>query len=200
LTDIIEQLKDYKRIVARIQVLSTYSVGMGITVSRLSEDDQLRELHRKLRGLPSYMYLSKHEQELETVAHAYLTRYPTGTQAQLSAVPKRGADPEDEQLLRELRAKIKKVITARGWDWHEDVFDEIIERLTELQELQEQKQRIDTAMQALETYKPDLAKVLRLRYVEGQTQERSAVELGVSVKTARRREKQAISEFVRLVS
>jgi len=59
---------------------------------------------------------------------------------------------------------------------------------------------VDTVLAALEQYKPDLARVLRLRYVEGLTQERSAVELGISVKTERRREKRAISEFVRLVS
>ena len=199
MTDIIEQLKDYKRICARIQVLSTYSVGMGITVSRLSEDDQLRELHRKLRGLPSYMYLSKHEQELETVAHAYLTKYQAGTRAQLAAVPKRGADAEDEKLLRELREKIRKVIQARGWDWPEDVFDEVVERVTELQDLQEQKQRIDTAMEALESYKPDYAKLLRLRYIEGLSAEEVASKFNVVRQTLHRWEQKAINEITKLV-
>lgn len=47
---VIEQLSQYRQKKARIQVLSNYSVGAGITVSRLNEDDQLQELHRKLRG------------------------------------------------------------------------------------------------------------------------------------------------------
>jgi len=190
----IELLSSYRQKQARLQVLSSYSVGAGITISRLNEDDHLQELHRKLRGLPSYMYLSKREQQLETVAHAYLERYPTGTRAQLAAVPTRGADPEDE-----LRAKIQKVIAARGWDVRDDI-DAVLDRLAEYQDLRAEIDRVDTVLAALEQYKPDLAKVLRLRYVEGLTQERSAVELGISIKTERRREKRAISEFVRLVS
>jgi DNA-directed RNA polymerase specialized sigma24 family protein len=195
----IELLSSYRQKQARLQVLSSYSVGAGITISRLNEDDHLQELHRKLRGLPSYMYLSKREQQLETVAHAYLERYPTGTRAQLAAVPTRGADPEDEKLLHELRAKIQKVIAARGWDVRDDI-DAVLDRLAEYQDLRAEIERVDTVLAALERYKPDLARVLRLRYVEGLTQERSAVELGISIKTERRREKRAISEFVRLVS
>ncbi|MEB9892982.1 RNA polymerase subunit sigma-24, partial [Bacillus cereus] len=76
---VIEQLTGYRDIVGRLRVLETYSVGNGITVSRLNEDDHLQELHRKLRGLPSYMYLTAREQRLESIAHAYLTDYPAGT-------------------------------------------------------------------------------------------------------------------------
>jgi DNA-directed RNA polymerase specialized sigma24 family protein len=195
----IELLSQYRQKQARLQVLSSYSVGAGITISRLNEDDHLQELHRRLRGLPSYMYLSKREQQLETVAHAYLERYPAGTRAQLAAVPRGGADEEDERLLRELRVKIQKVIAARGWDVRDDI-DAVLDRLAEYQDLRAEIERVDTVLAALEQYKPDLARVLRLRYVEGLTQERSAVELGISVKTERRREKRAISEFVRLVS
>ena len=195
----IELLSQYRQKQARLQVLSSYSVGAGITISRLNEDDHLQELHRRLRGLPSYMYLSKREQQLETVAHAYLERYPAGTRAQLAAVPREGADEEDEKLLRELRVKIRKVIAARGWDVRDDI-DEVLNRLAEYQDLRAEIDRVDTVLAALEQYKPDLARVLRLRYVEGLTQERSAVELGISIKTERRREKRAISEFVRLVS
>ncbi|MGG1601119.1 RNA polymerase subunit sigma-24, partial [Paenibacillus naphthalenovorans] len=149
----IEQLSQYRQKLARLQVLSTYSVGSGITISRLNQDDQLQELHRRLRGLPSYMYLNKHEQELESVAHAYLTRYPAGTRAQLAAVPTRGADEEDERLLRELRSKIKKVIAARGWEM--DDLDAVLERVAEYQDLKTEIERIDTVLAALEAYKPE---------------------------------------------
>lgn len=74
---VIDQLSEYRQSLARIKVLSSYSVGAGITISRLNEDDHLQELHRKLRGRPSYMYLSKREQKLETAAHTHLTEYPS---------------------------------------------------------------------------------------------------------------------------
>lgn len=181
--DIIELLKNYKRIVARIQVLSTYSVGMGITINRLSEDDQLQELHQRLRGLPSYMYLSKREQELESTAHAYLTKYPAGTRAQLKAIPTSGADPDDEKALAEIRRRIRKVIRARGWEWPEDVFDEVLERIAELQDLQETKDRIDTALKALESYKPDYARLLRLVYIDEMAAEDAAAEMKLGERT-----------------
>lgn len=195
----IELLSRRRQMQARMQVLSTYSVGAGITVSRLNEDDHLQELHRKLRGMPTYMYLSKHEQRLESVAHAYLTRYPVGTRAQLAAVPVSGADPEDDMLLQELRGKIRKVIAARGGDVR-DGFDEVLNRLAEFQDLKAEIERIDMVLEALEKYRPDYAKLLRLRYVDGLTQERVADELEVSTKTVSRREKLAIGEFVRLMS
>jgi len=196
--NIIEQLKNYKRICARIQVLSTYSVGMGITISRLNEDDQLQELHRKLRGLPSYMYLNKHEQELEMTAHAYLTRYPAGTRAQLAAIPKTGANEEDEKKLKEIRKKIRKVIEARGWNWPDDVFDKVIERVTELQDLLEQKKRIDTAMTALESYKPEYAKLLRRVYIDDMPVEDVAEEMGIGERTFWRWKTKAEKEFTKL--
>jgi hypothetical protein len=193
----IEQLSTYRQKQARLQVLSTYSVGAGITVSRLNEDDHLRELHAKLRGLPSYMYLTKREQQLETVAHAYLTRYPAGTRAQLAAVPTRGADPEDEELLRELREKIRRVIAARGWDMRDDI-DEVLDRVAEYQDLKAEIERIDTVLAALEAYKPDYARLLRLRYVEGKQPSEVAAELGIAERTFRSWKEKAEKEFVRL--
>lgn len=195
--EIIEQLSLYRQMQARILVLSTYSVGFGITVSRLNEDDQLQDLHRRLRKLPSYMYLSKHEQRLETTAHAYLTRYPAGARSQLAAVPSRGADAEDEKLLHELRGKIRKVIAARGGDVRDDI-DEVLERLAELQDLQAEVNRIDTVLLALEKYKPEYAKLLRLRYVDGKSASQTAVDLGIVQRTFDRWRPKAIDEYSRL--
>jgi len=193
----IELLSSYRQKQARLQVLSSYSVGAGITVSRLNEDDQLQELHRRLRGLPSYLYLSKREQQLESVAHAYLERYPAGTRAQLAAVPCEGADEEDERLLQELRRKIQKVIAARGWDIRDDI-DEVLDRLAEYQDLKAEIERVDTVLAALENYKPDLARVLRLTYVEGKSWSEAAAEMSISSAAFYRRKREALEKFAEL--
>ncbi|MGM1047616.1 MAG: RNA polymerase subunit sigma-24 [Bacillota bacterium] len=196
---VIEQLSQYRQKKARIQALSTYSVGAGITVSRLNEDDQLQELHRKLRGLPSYMYLSKREQDLENVAHAYLTRYPAGVKSQKQAVPAYVLDPDDTELLQEVRGKIQKVIEARGYDIRDGI-EEIIERLTELQDLQAEVERIDTVMGALEQYKPDYAKLLRLHLIDGVAWDKAIRELSISKDVFYRWRKKALTEYEKLAN
>jgi len=195
----IEQLSQYRQMQARLQVLSTYSIGAGITVSRLNQDDQLQELHRQLRGLPSYMYLNKHEQRLEATAHAYLTRYPAGVKAQLAAVPRSGADPEDEKLLRELRSKIQKVIAARGWDMRDDI-DEVLDRVAEYQDLKAEIERIDNVLNALAAYKPEFAKLLRMHVIDGQSWEAVAEKLNLSKPVFYRWRKKALEEFERLAN
>jgi DNA-directed RNA polymerase specialized sigma24 family protein len=196
---VIEQLSQYRQKKARIQALSTYSVGAGITVSRLNEDDQLQELHRKLRGLPTYMYLSAREQKLENVAHAYMTRYPAGVKAQMQAVPVQVLDPEDTELLQELRRKIQKVIEARGYDIRNGI-EEIMERLTELQDLQAEVNRIDTVLDALEEFKPNYAKLLRMRFVDGVDPGEAAREFNIVRQTFYKWQQKAIEEFCRLAS
>jgi len=193
---VIEQLSGYRQIVARIHLLENYSIGNGITVSRLNQDDQLQDLHRRLRGLPSYMYLSEREQRLETTAHAYMNNYPPGTRAQLAAVPNRCMDPEDEKLLKELRGKIEKVIEARTGS--RDNFDAVIERISELQDLQQQRDRIDQALEALEGYKPNYAKLLRLRYCDGRAWESVARELHLSESGCFKWRVRAIKEYCSL--
>ncbi|REK69328.1 ECF-type sigma factor [Paenibacillus paeoniae] len=194
---VIEQLSRYRQIKARILVLSTYNVGAGITVSRLNQDDQLQDLHRRLRGLPSYMYLTEREQRLETTAHAYLTRYPAGVKSQQRAIPAKGADAEDDKLLQELRYKIQKVIEARGYDVRSDL-DEVLNRVAELQELLDEVNRIDTVLEALEKYKPEYAKLLRLRYVEGKQTFEVASELHIVRQTLYRWEPKAIKAYIKL--
>ncbi|PWV97453.1 hypothetical protein DFQ01_12197 [Paenibacillus cellulosilyticus] len=195
-TTVIEQLSNYKRIIARIKVLENYSVGAGITVSRLNQDDQLMELHRRLRGMPSYMYLSKREQELETAAHAYLDKYPSGIRAQLRAVPAGASDADDDKALRDLRAKIEKVIEARTGS--KDGYEAVVERLSELQDLQAQRDQIDAALEALESYEPDYAKLLRAHYIDGRPWNESARELNVSRDVFYRWRKKAVSEYEKI--
>lgn len=191
----IEQLSNYKRLQARMHLLSNYSVGAGITVSRLNEDDQLQELHRKLRGLPSYMYLSKREQKLETVAHTYLNgKYPSGIQSQQRAVQVVGYDEEDTKLLQELRQKITRVFEARGYDVRDDL-DSVLQRVAELQDVRLELCRIDNKLDALEKIKPDYARLLRHKYVDQYSINKICLVLSVSDRTYRRWYKQAITEF-----
>lgn len=196
----IEQLSSYRQKQARLQVLSTYSVGAGITVSRLNEDDQLQELHAKLRGLPSYMYLSQRELALESIGHAYLGgNYPSGVKSQQKAIPGVVMDEQDTRLLKELKDKIKKVIKARGYEVRDDI-EEILERLAELQDLQEEVNRIEAVLRALEEYKPDYAKLLRLRYVEGASVDETCKQLAVVERTYKRWRQRALTEYKRLIS
>lgn len=191
---VIEQLANYKRIVARIKILEKYPIGNGITVSRLNQDDHLQELHRQLRGMPTYMYLNKREQRLETAAHTYMTKYPSGTKAQLGELTgASGADDEDEKLLLELRRKIEKVIEARTGEVGD--YDAVIERISELQDLEQQKEQIDTALEALATYRPEYAEILRLIYTDGQGIENARTELRVSPRTFLRRKSDAEAEY-----
>ncbi|MBN2980135.1 ECF-type sigma factor [Cohnella algarum] len=190
----IDRLTQYRQKQARLRVLSKYSVGAGITVSRLNEDDHLQELHRKLRRLPSYLYLSSREQRLETTAHAYLTKYPAGTRAQLAAVPNRGADPDDDEELRQIREAIRKVIAARGWDLRDDI-DDVLERVAEFQDLKAEIAHIDSVLEALEAYKPEYATLLRSVYVDGKSAGELRNEMNVSVRTFWRRMSEAEREY-----
>ncbi|TYP71410.1 RNA polymerase subunit sigma-24 [Paenibacillus methanolicus] len=190
----IEQLSSYKAIVARMKILEKYPVGSGIYLSAMSRDDHLRELHGRLRKLPSYMYLSKHEQKLETAAHAYLSHYPAGTKSQLAEVRKaRGADEEDERLLSELRARIETIIEARAGKL--DGFESVIERLGELQELEQRKKQIEWALEVLEEFKPEYGRLLRLQYVEGKTAVAIAMELQIAERTFRRWKQEALTLY-----
>ncbi|MFH5185741.1 ECF-type sigma factor [Paenibacillus sp. TAB 01] len=194
----INQLNEYRQKLARLQVLSTYDVGAGLTVSRLNEDDHLQELHRKLRGLPSYMYLSEREQRLENLAHAYLAKYPAGIRSQLFEISDcQSADDEDELLLNELREKIKRVFAARGYDSRNDI-DAVLNRVAEFQDLQSDLNKIDTKLGALEQYKPEYAKLLRLRYIDGLNAGETANALGIVRRTFERWKPKAIKEYINL--
>lgn len=194
----IEQLGQYRALQARLRVLSSYDIGAGLTVSRLDGDDQLQDLHRRLRKLPSTLYLSAHEQRLETTAHAYLSRYPAGIRAQAEAVGEcRGVDDEDRQLLRQLRAKVSKVMMARGYGERDDI-DAVLDRLAEYQDLQAEIGWLDHMLSELESYKPEYARLLRALYVDGLEPEQAAAKLQVSSRTFRRRRADAEAEYGRL--
>ncbi|MGG4397225.1 DUF1492 domain-containing protein [Paenibacillus thiaminolyticus] len=193
----LDQLLAYKRLLTRIKVLETYPVTGGILLRTIAGDDRLQELHKKLRGLPSYMYLTKHEQRIEQTAHAYLTRYPAGTQAQLNEVRQCvGNDVEDDKLLKELAGKIQKVIDARGGGQVDD-FEGVLERISELQELEAQKKYFESTV---ETLGGKYGRILRLQYIDFQEPMDIADEMGISLPTLYKWRRQALSAYGKLIS
>lgn len=192
-TRVIDQLSRYSDISGRIRVLSTYSVGMGMTISRLNQDDQLQELHKRLRSMPSYMYLSKYEQKLEQVAHANLTRYPAGARAQKHAIPLRGSSPDEDKLLYDLRKKIQKVIDARGCFTSD--LDEVLERMAELQELQDEKQKIDHVLEIMGENHSHLSELMRLYYILGKSWREVIDIMGISKSVFYRWRQAAIEKY-----
>lgn len=194
---VIEQLQSYKRLLGRIRILEKTPIGNGMLLTTICEDDKLQELHRLLRKMPSYMYLTKREQTLESVANAYLTDHPSGTRSQLHAVQQLNVmDEDDQKLLEELQGKIKKVIKARMGTV--DGYEAIIERISELQDLQQQRDQIDRTLEALGIYRPHYVKLLKLRYVEGIPVDEIIKELFISEKTYRRWRLNAIEEYQKM--
>ncbi|MCY9733139.1 ECF-type sigma factor [Paenibacillus alvei] len=194
---VIEQLAGYRDIIGRLRVLETYSVGNGITVSRLNQDDHLQELHAKLRRMPNYMYLSAKEQRLEAAAHAYLPSYPSGTKAQLRAVQDcEPVDEEDGAMLEELQKRIVKVIEARTGK--PEGFEAILEQLAEYQDLKAEKQQIDSVLDVMEEQHSHLARLLRLRFIDGMKVEEAAAELGIVRRTFNRWKSQAFEVYSKL--
>lgn len=197
---VVEQLKGYKRLAGRIAMLEKQPAGMGIAVSRGPEGDRLQALHRKLKEMPSYMYLSPKEQELELTAHAYIENYTTGTLSQLREVRRvSGADEEDQGRLNDLAHRIARVLEARrGTGDSYEGYEGAERRLDEMQALQERKDRIDHVLASLSSYKPDYSQLLRLRFIEGLSVEEVSAQLLIVRKTFSRWKPKAIREYAEL--
>lgn len=195
---VIEQLRNYKTIDGRIKILEKYPIGYGMYLTeQYSEDDKLQALHRQLRGLPSYMYLTKHEQKLESIANAYLTRHPTGIKSQHYTVKQiRAVDDEDRKLIKELAGKIRKVIDTRQGAL--DEFEAALKRVSELQDLQHEKDLIDTVLNTMSEYKPHYRDLLVFRYIEDEPVEIVSRKLNIHRSTFDKWRKAAINEYANL--
>lgn len=194
---VIDQLKNYRRLVGKIETLSRYPIGFGMSILSTNEDDRLQELHHILRGMPSNVYLNKSERELEAVAIAYLTNFPLGTRSQIHEIKNiHAVDEEDDKKLKLLAYKISNVLDARGRDGftHKDY----VKRISELQELHEEKQIIDNTLEVMEGYEPSYAVLLRKQYLEGGKVAEVALDLGISRKTYDRRRYRALMEYAHL--
>lgn len=194
---VIDQLKGYKGMMARIKILEKHPIGNGMFLESNNEDDKLQDLHKKLKGLPSYMYLNDHEQSIEEVANAYMTEFPLGTRSQLNEVRgKRTVDPEDEKKLKQLKRKIEKVIDTRRGDV--EGFKGVVQRLSEMQDLENTIQIIDDILGVMGEYKPHYTQLLKERFIE----EKSVVEvtaiLNVSKATFDRWKQKSVEEYIKL--
>lgn len=194
---VITQLSSYQDIVGRIRVLQTYSVGNGITVSRLNEDDQLQGLHRKLRGMPKYMYLTAREQKLEQIVNTYLFHHPAGTRAQRKAVQEcRPMNEEDEKALQEVVRKISKVVEARTG--RRDDLAEVLARVAEFQDLQAEKAQIDKVLEVMGDHYPHHVNLLRLHYIEKKSWKEVTMEMCISKSVFYRWRPIAIEKYAHL--
>lgn len=89
------------------------------------------------------------------------------------------------------------MIAARGYDVREGI-DEIIERLTELQDLQAEVGQIDTVLQALESYRPEYARIIQRHLIDEVAWEEVAKEMSLSKSVFYRWRKKAIEEYEKL--
>ncbi|MED0670627.1 RNA polymerase subunit sigma-24 [Aneurinibacillus aneurinilyticus] len=194
---VITQLSNYQDIVDRLRVLQTYSVGNGITVSRLSEDDHLQDLHRKLRGMPRYMYLTMKEQKLEQTVNAYLFNHPAGTRAQLKAIQEcRPVDRKDEKALQEVIQKISRVVEARAG--RRDDLAEVLERVAKFQDLQAEKDQIDKVLEVMKEQYAHFADLLRLHYIEKKSWKEITMIMGISKSVFYRWRPRALEKYAHL--
>lgn len=67
-----------------------------------------------------------------------------------------------------------------------------------VQELRADLDRIDTALKALEEYKPEYAMLLQLRYIDGWKAVDAAAEMYISCRTFTRWRDRAIKEFAKV--
>lgn len=194
---VIEELTNYKRLVGRVKVLERYPIGNGMFLDSTNEDDKLQDLHKKLSGLNPYMYLNGHEQKIEQTANEYLTELPLGTRSQLHAVRNiRTLDEEDDKRLGTLQRKIKRITDVRLGDV--EGFKGVLERVSEMQELQDQINRIDHILETLDDYRPHHARLLKLRYIEDKPVESVMEKLSISNKTYYRWRPLALGEYALL--
>ncbi|WP_130606264.1 RNA polymerase subunit sigma-24 [Cohnella abietis] len=190
---IIDQLNGYKRLCGRIKVLEKQSVGMGYQINAF-DGDKLQQLHAKLDGMPSYMYLNKKEQHLETIAHAYLEHYPAGTKSQLNEIrDQRGVDVDDRKDLKDLARRVEKVREARLGTL--EGIDAIIEKEAQLRDLMDQRDAISTILETMGEENPQYSKLLASRYIDGKDVWTVASSLGISRRTFDRWRAKSLEEY-----
>ena len=196
---VIAQLRGYKTIVGRIKVLEKYPIGNGLYLTEpFDEDDKLQPLHRQLKKMPTHMYLTPREQKLEQKVNEYLAIHPVGVKSQYHTIKNISAiSDEDQQLIKELARKIRKVVDARGGT--PDAFEEALERVAELQDLQDEKERIDFVLSTLSEYKPHYSKLLRLRYIEDTPRDIVCEQINAGSTVYKKWRNEAIKEYARLI-
>lgn len=194
---VIAHLQRYRDVCGRITVLSKYNVGAGITINRLSEDDELQQLHAQLRGKPSYMYLSMREQDLVNATTANMERYPAGTRSQLHEVARtHSTDPLEESRIRKVERSIKRVLEARMGQ--SEGYDGVLDLLGELQDLMAERDNTNTVFDEMRKHNSNLVDLLYLRYVEDRQADDVIAAFNIAPATYTRWREKAINEFAKL--
>ncbi len=194
---VIAHLQRYRDVCGRITVLSKYNVGAGITINRLSEDDELQQLHAQLRGKPSYMYLSMREQDLVNATTANMERYPAGTRSQLHEVARtHSTDPLEESRIRKVERSIKRVLEARMGQ--SEGYDGVLDLLGELQDLMAERDNTDVVFDEMRKHNSNLVDLLKLRFVDGRQIDDIVAILNVTVPTYVRWRRKGIKEFAKI--
>lgn len=176
---VIEELAEYKKLSNRLRILNKQSIGMGMSMEFTNPDDKLKDLHNRLKPLKSYMYLTKKEQALETIAHAYLPRYALGTKAQLNDIRGLvGNDDEDDKLLRDLERKVEKVYDARHGEV--DGYEAVLSRMVEMQEIQDKLSHVESIFDIMDEKKSHYVLLLKMRFIEKEEIEQVMHELNTS--------------------
>ncbi len=194
---VLRQLSDYRRNIARMRILEKTPIGYGMSLDAFNDDDKLQDLHRKLKSMPTYMYLTEDEQDLRFLAAVYMRKKRIGTKSQLYDARRLFSnDPEVQRQLEKIGDKIEKVLDTRsGYSESYEGLDGVVQRISELQDLQRENEQIDLVLNTLDWYKPNYGRLLKLRYVEGCKVENIAKEFHISEKTYERWRPKAILKY-----
>lgn len=194
---VIEELAEYKKLSNRLRILNKQSIGMGMSMEFTNADDKLKDLHNILKPLKTYMYLTKKERALETIAHAYLPRYALGTKTQLSDIRGLvGNDDEDDKLLRDLERKVEKVYDARHGEI--DGYEAVLSRIVEIQEIQDKLSHVESIFDIMDEKKSHYVLLLKMRFIEEEEIEQVMHQLNTSRRVFFRWREKAIDEYASL--
>ncbi|SCW57267.1 Protein of unknown function [Paenibacillus tianmuensis] len=108
------------------------------------------------------------------------------------------ASGAEQEALRSTEAKVKALL--EGLLGTSDGYQGILARITELQELERQKERMEHALDALDDLKHEYAQVLKLLYLDGNEPHDIACDLGISLSTFYGWRRKALKEYGILIS
>ena len=209
---VVDRLEAYVQNKGRIKVLEKQARGIGLGLyldigprTQLSDTELKRAVHEKLRGLPEYLYLSAHDQELVGVYRAYLhDQNHTTLIAALRAIRRvKADDEEDEKLLTELARRLAKILDDLRPPIRE--VDELAsarvdarkEAEMEMAELLAEEDVIEEAIKQLGVQDLELEELIKRRYIEGMSVSAVCLKMNIREATFHRKRRKAIGLLAR---
>lgn len=182
-----QMLRGYRRLNARIRSAEMKARGIGLLMPLRYPQEKIESLaavgSAYVVGMPCGPYM--YQQKAENLFHAV-----------------RGDDEEDEKALDEIRGIMIGTSPWGGEGYLDEngrvvAFKEEAMRRwkEEAKRLREEQEVIETALESLKEYAPDLERLLRMRYIQGYSVAYVADELDMSQRTYARRKRDAILEF-----